>query len=74
VTRSIITQNPLLQVRDVYGGFFGLAFIFAAKSLKHTANQLEQWALELDLGVKKLCQLHTIDVLEYMPTVPWSFT
>jgi hypothetical protein len=52
MTHSIITLNPPLQCRGVYGGFFGLAFTFTAKSLQHTANQLQQWAREPDLGVK----------------------
>ncbi len=51
-TSSIIMPNPPLQWRGVYDGFFGPAFTFAAKSLQHTTNQLQQWAREQDLGVK----------------------
>jgi hypothetical protein len=49
---SIIMPNLSLRYRGVYGSFFGPAFTFAAKSLQHTANQLQQWAREPDLGVK----------------------
>jgi hypothetical protein len=55
-TRSI-TPSPLSQCRGIYGGLFGLALIFAAKSMEHTANQLWQWASEPDLGVKSFGEL-----------------
>jgi hypothetical protein len=45
-TNSTITPNPPLQCRDVYEGFFWKAFSFAAKTMHHTANQLQQWAME----------------------------
>ena len=54
---SSITHPPPLQCRGVYGGFFGPALIFAAKSMEHTANQLRQWASESDLGVKSFAEL-----------------
>ncbi len=47
-----ITPSPRSQCRGIYGGFFGPALTFAVKSMEHTANQLWQWARELDLGVK----------------------
>jgi hypothetical protein len=55
-TRSI-TPPPPPQCRGVYGGFFGPALTFAAKSMEHTANQLLQWASEPDLGVKSFAKL-----------------
>jgi hypothetical protein len=52
-THQAITPNlMLLQCSGVYGGYFGPAFTFAAKSLHYTADQLKQWAREPDLGVK----------------------
>jgi hypothetical protein len=44
--------NSLLLCKGIYDGFFGSVFTFAAKSLQHSANQLQQWAREQDLGVK----------------------
>jgi hypothetical protein len=49
-----ITPPLSSQCRGVYGGFFGPALTFAAKSMEHTANQIRQWAREPDLGVKSL--------------------
>jgi len=54
-TRSV-TPPPPSQCRGVYGGFFGPALTFAAKSMEHTANQLRQWASEPDLGVKSFAK------------------
>jgi hypothetical protein len=54
-TRSI-TPPPPSQCRGIYGYFFGPALTFAAKSMKHTANQLRQWAREPDLGVKSFAK------------------
>ena len=51
-----ITPPPPLQCRGVSEGFFGPALIFAAKSMEHTANQLRQWAMEPDLGVKSFAK------------------
>ena len=51
--RSITPPAPPSECRGIYHvGFFGLALTFAAKSMEHTANQLQQWAKEPDLGVK----------------------
>ena len=55
LTRSI-TPPPPSQCRGVYGGFFGPALTFAAKSMEHTANQLWQLASEPDLGVKSFAK------------------
>jgi hypothetical protein len=50
---SITPPAPPSECRSIYHvGFFGPALTFAAKSMKHTANQLQQWAKEPDLGVK----------------------
>jgi hypothetical protein len=38
---STIKPNPPLQCRGVYDGLFGKAFSFAAKTMHHTANQLQ---------------------------------
>jgi hypothetical protein len=52
LTHSAITLNLPLQCRGVHDGFFGKALTFAAKTMYHTANKLQQWAMEPDLGVK----------------------
>ncbi len=49
--RTIMPNLPL-QYRGIYDGFFGKAFSFAVKTMHHTANQLQQWEMEPDLGVK----------------------
>jgi hypothetical protein len=41
-----------VQCSGIFDGFFGRAFSLAAKTMHHTANQLQQWAIEPDLGVK----------------------
>ena len=47
-----ITASPLSECRGISSGFFGQALTFAARSMQHTVNQLQQWAKEPDLGVK----------------------
>ena len=47
-----ITASPLSECRGISNGFFGQALTFAARSMQHTVNQLQQWAKEPDLGVK----------------------
>jgi hypothetical protein len=47
-----INASPPLECRGISNGFFGQALIFAARSMQHTVNQLQQWAKEPDLGVK----------------------
>ena len=47
-----ITASPLPECRGISNGFFGQALTFAARSMQHTVNQLQQWAKEPDLGVK----------------------
>jgi hypothetical protein len=47
-----ITAFPPSECRGISNGFFGQALTFAARSMQHTANQLQQWAKETDLGVK----------------------
>ena len=52
-TCSITPPAPPSECRGIYRvGFFGPALTFAAKSMEHTANQLQQWAKEPDLVVK----------------------
>jgi hypothetical protein len=48
---AIMPTLPLL-CRGVHDGFFRKALTFAAKTMHHTANKLQQWAMESDLGVK----------------------
>jgi hypothetical protein len=71
--RSITPPLPL-QCRGIYGGFFGLMLTFAAKSLEHTANQLWQWAREPNLGVKSFANSISLDVTEYLHTIPGRIT
>jgi hypothetical protein len=49
-----ITACPPSECSGISNGFFGqaLTFAFAARSMQHTVNQLQQWAKEPDLGVK----------------------
>ena len=47
-----ITGSPPSECRGISNGFFGQALTFAARSMQHTVNQLQQWAKEPDLGVK----------------------
>jgi hypothetical protein len=72
-----ITPPPTLQCKEVYTSFFGLTLIFAAKSMQHTANQLQQWAKVPDFGVNSftcslllkiwsICQLNQGVVLDRM--------
>jgi hypothetical protein len=46
-----ITTPPTLQCKGIYTSFFGSTLTSAAKSMQHTANQLQQWAKEPDFGV-----------------------
>jgi hypothetical protein len=69
-----ITPPPPLQCRGIYGGYFGLALTFAAKSMEHTANQLQQWAREPNLGVKSFANSISLDGTEYLHTVPGRIT
>jgi hypothetical protein len=71
-----ITPPPPLHCRGVCDGFFRLALTFAAKSMEHTANQLQQWAREPDLGVKSFancrrrCHVHVVIVAS--PSRPFA--
>jgi hypothetical protein len=47
-----ITASLPSECRGISNGFFGQALTFAARSMQHTVNQLQQWAKEPDLGVK----------------------
>jgi hypothetical protein len=47
-----ITASPPSECRGISNGFFGQTLTFAARSMQHTGNQLQQWAKEPDLGVK----------------------
>jgi hypothetical protein len=47
-----ITASPPSECRGISNSFFGQALTFAAWSMQHTVNQLQQWAKEPDLGVK----------------------
>jgi hypothetical protein len=47
-----ITASLLLECRGISNGLFGQALTFAARSMQHTVNQLQQWAKEPNLGVK----------------------
>jgi hypothetical protein len=47
-----ITASPPSECRGISNGFFGQALTFAARSMQHTVNQLQQWAKEPNLGVK----------------------
>ncbi len=47
-----ITPSLPLECRGISNVFFGQALTFAARSMQHTVNQLQQWAKEPDLGVK----------------------
>jgi len=46
------TASLRLECRGISNGFFGQSVTFAARSMHHTVNQLQQWAKEPDLGVK----------------------
>jgi hypothetical protein len=48
-----ITASPPSECRGIYNGFFGQSLTFAARLMQHTVNQLQQWAKEPDLGVKR---------------------
>jgi hypothetical protein len=52
--RRITASPPLESCRGISNGFFGQALTFAARSMQHTVNQLQQWAKEPDLGVKSV--------------------
>ncbi len=47
-----ITASLPSECRGISNGFFGQTLTFAARSMQHTVNQLQQWAKEPDLGVK----------------------
>jgi hypothetical protein len=47
-----INASPPLECRGISNGFFGQALTFAARSMQHTANKLQQWVKEPNLGVK----------------------
>ena len=47
-----IAASPPSKCKGNSNGFFGQALTFAARSMQHTVNQLQQWAKEPDLGVK----------------------
>ena len=47
-----ITASPPSECRGISNGSFGQALTFAARSMQHIVNQLQQWAKEPDLGVK----------------------
>ena len=47
-----ITASLPLECRSISNGFFGQSLTFAARSMQHTVNQLQQWAKEPDLGVR----------------------
>jgi len=47
-----ITASLPSECRDIFNVFFGQALTFAARSMQHTVNQLQQWAKEPELGVK----------------------
>jgi hypothetical protein len=53
-TMRQIAASPPSKCKGNSNGFFGQALTFAARSMQHTVNQLQQqqWAKELDLGVK----------------------
>jgi hypothetical protein len=53
-----ITPPPMLQCKGIYTGFLGSTLTFAAKSMQHTANQLQQWAKVPNFGVNSFtCSL-----------------
>jgi hypothetical protein len=39
-----ITASPPSECRGISNGFFGQTLTFAARSMQHTVNQLQQWA------------------------------
>jgi hypothetical protein len=47
-----ITASLPSECRSISKGFFGQSLTFAARSMQHTVNQLQQWAKDLDLGVR----------------------
>ena len=47
-----ITASPPSECRAISNGFFGQSLTFAARSIQHTVNQLQQWVKEPNLGVK----------------------
>ena len=47
-----ITASPPSERRGISNGFFGQSLTFAARSMQHTVNQLQQWAKKPDLGVR----------------------
>jgi hypothetical protein len=51
-----ITPPPPPQCRGVCDSFFGPVLTFAAKSMEHTTNQLQQWAMEPGLDVKSFAK------------------
>ncbi len=48
----ITASPPLESCRGISNGFYGQSLTYAARSMLHTVNQLQQWANEPDLGVK----------------------
>ena len=59
-----ITACPPSECSGISNGFFGQALTFAARSMQHTVNQLQQWAKEPDLGVKSFASSILL--------MPWS--
>jgi hypothetical protein len=47
-----ITASPPSGCRGISNGFFGHSLTFAARSMQHIVNQLQQWVKEPNLGVK----------------------
>ena len=47
-----ITASLPSECRGISNNIFGQALTYAARSMQHTVNQLQQWAKEPDLGVK----------------------
>ena len=58
-----------LLCRRIYNGFFGSALTFAAKSMHHTANQLQQWAREPDFRITLLSTLLPPSALSYLKSL-----
>ena len=59
-----ITASLPSECRGISNSIFGQALTFAAMSMQHTVNQLQQWAKEPDLGVKSFASSILL--------MPWS--
>ena len=47
-----ITASLPSECRSISNCFYGQSLTFAARSMQHTVNQLQQWAKEPNLGVR----------------------